>query len=35
MPNYVADFYHRSLDGYKPPKTVKINIYTGMKVVLG
>lgn len=27
MPNYVADFYHRSLDGYKPPKTVKINIY--------
>lgn len=27
MPNFIADFYHRSLDGYKPPKTAKINIY--------
>jgi hypothetical protein len=27
LPNYIADFYHQSLNRYKPPKTVKINIY--------
>ncbi|HWV74944.1 MAG TPA: hypothetical protein VN040_24665 [Pseudosphingobacterium sp.] len=27
--NYIADFYHNSLNGYKPPKTGRICIHLG------
>jgi hypothetical protein len=27
--NYISDFYHNSLDGYKPPKTSRITLHVG------
>lgn len=32
--NYISDFYHNSLDGYKPPKTSRITLHVGPNISL-
>jgi hypothetical protein len=32
--NYISDFYHNSLDVYKPPKTSRITLHVGPNISL-